>query len=186
MIALGDKGGIMGRVAVLFGVVFAFLSAAVWWLESRFGAGVAITVIGAILGVSALGIGYVLAMTSNRQALNSAASIYHSAAHADAARAGALRDAVKYAGQIDVLRERAALQDARRALPGPVAPAQADDWEDFSAWDHEYGADIRLPPAERGGSLPFLADAYVALDRGGAVGQGTGRDGRQFRIKFLE
>ena len=67
-----------------------------------------------------------------------------------------------------------------------MAPAPADDWEDFSAWDHEhdYGADIRLPPAERGGSLPFLADAYAALDRGGAVGQGT-RDGRQFRIKFL-
>lgn len=175
----------MGRVAVLFGFVFAFLSAAVWWLESRFGAGVAVTVIGAILGVSALGIGYVLAMTSNRQALNSAASIYHSAAHADAARAGALRAAVTYGGQMDVLRGRAALQDARRALPGPVAPA--DDWEDFNAWgDHEYGANIRLPPAERGGSLPPLADAYAALDRGGAVGHGTGRDGRQFRIKFLE
>ena len=66
-----------------------------------------------------------------------------------------------------------------------MAPAPADDWEDFNAWDHEYGADIRLPPAERGGSLPFLADAYAALDRGGAVGQGPGRDGRQFRIKFL-
>ena len=68
------------RVAVLFGVVFAFLSAAVWWLESRFGAGVAITVIARSWVCLRLGIGYVLAMTSNRQALNSAASIYHSAA----------------------------------------------------------------------------------------------------------
>lgn len=174
----------MGRIVVLVSVVFAFLSAAVWWLESRFGSGVAITVIGAILGVSALGIGYVLAMTSNRSALDAAASIYHSSAQADAARAGALRAAVQYGGQLDVIRERAALQADRRALPGPVAPAPAqvvDDWDDYAAWGggpagepvDAFGAPARV----YGQSVPFVPMQQA---------QPTPRNTGQFRIKFTE
>ena len=85
MIALGDKGYYGARCcSVRCGVCFPVRRGLVAGVQVR--RRVAITVIGAILGVSALGIGYVLAMTSNRQALNSAASIYHSAAHADAAK----------------------------------------------------------------------------------------------------
>ena len=42
----------------------------------------------------------------------------------------------------------------------------------------------RLP--KQGGSLPFLADAYYDMMDQVVTEDRTGRDGRQFRIKFLE
>lgn len=126
----------MGRLAVVIALPLIFIAAAVWWLESRFDAGVAITVIGAILGVGALVIGYVLAMSSNKAALNAAASLQESSARVQAAQAGAVREAVRWGGKLDVMNERRVLglADQRaRLLTVGQAPA-VDEWDSPGAY----------------------------------------------------
>ncbi len=124
----------MGRLAVVIALPLGFLALAVWWLESRFDAGVAITVIGALLGVGALVIGFVLAMFSNRSALAAAASLQESAARSNAAQAGALRESVRWGGRIDAMHEQRVLsladQRARLLTDGrAAAPAAVDEWD---------------------------------------------------------
>lgn len=124
----------MGRLAVVIALPLGFMAAAVWWLESRFDAGVAITVIGALLGAGSLVVGFVLAMLANRRALVAAVSLHESAARSNAAQAGALREAVRWGGQIDAMHEKRVLlladQRARLLTDGrAAAPAAVDEWD---------------------------------------------------------
>ena len=122
----------------------AFLALAVWWLESRFDAGVAITVVDAIWGVVALGIGYVLAMLSNRQALQAASDMHRAQSQAEAARARALTEGVRWARQSDGVMQRDVLRlseqranllmDTRRQ-----AEMSPDEWDEYAPGDEDEG-----------------------------------------------
>ncbi len=54
-------------------VVLIFIGVAMWWLESRFNATVAIMVIGSLIGALLVIVGFVLNMASTKYTLNSAA-----------------------------------------------------------------------------------------------------------------
>lgn len=61
-----------GRGLVVVAVLI-FVGVAMWWLESRFNATVAIMVIGSLVGAALVIIGFVLNMASTKYTLNSAA-----------------------------------------------------------------------------------------------------------------
>jgi hypothetical protein len=124
----------------LISLLLAFLALAVWWLESRFDAGVAITVIGAILGVVALGIGYVLAMFSNRQALQAASNMHQAQSQAETARARALTESVRWARQSDGIMQRDVLRlsEQRANLlmdTRQQAEMSPDEWDEYTPGD---------------------------------------------------
>ena len=60
-------------VVVLVGLVLGFVALAVWWLESRFDAEVAIMVVGGTLGVLCVFGGWLLAISNQKITLGSAA-----------------------------------------------------------------------------------------------------------------
>lgn len=72
--------------ALMVAVPVLFVVAGVWWLESRFGAGVALMVIGGLLGVICFIVGYVLSMANSRHALQTAAQFNADLATVERAR----------------------------------------------------------------------------------------------------
>lgn len=68
------RGGFGGFVIV---AVLAFIVAAVWWLESRFGANVAMMVLGGTLGIICFAAGGLLVAAVQKATLNAATDFNH-------------------------------------------------------------------------------------------------------------
>jgi len=87
--------------AVIVFLPLAFIALAVWWLESRFGAGVAIMVVGGLAGTFCVIIGYMLSMANSRSTLQAAAQFNADLATVERARAQTSR------AELGVYREHA-------------------------------------------------------------------------------
>lgn len=72
-------------VIILF-LSLLFVGMATWWLESRFGSGVALMILGGLVGVLCVIVGYLLSMSSTRSTLANAAQFNAELASVERAR----------------------------------------------------------------------------------------------------
>lgn len=114
--------------AVIVSLPMIFTAVSVWWLESRFGAGVAIMIVGGLAGVLCVIIGMLLAMSNQRATLHAAAQFNANLAAVERARsqtaraelgvyrehARAEREAFAARAKLDVLDQREVQRLARQ------------------------------------------------------------------------
>lgn len=103
------SGGGFVIVAILI-----FVGVAVWWLESRFGADVAIMVIGGLFGVICFAAGGLLIHASNRSALETAARFNESLAITEKHRQMTMREHARGDAAWDKAHAQLAVMDAKR------------------------------------------------------------------------
>lgn len=94
--------------------VLVFICVAAWWLESRFGASVAIMVLGGALGVVCIIIGYLLSMANQKFTLHNAAMFNRDNATVERYRAATDKEIAR--GEREAFAARAKLDviDAQR------------------------------------------------------------------------
>jgi hypothetical protein len=119
----GQRQSAWDRVWMIIVIVGA-LGVGVWWLESRFGSFVAIVVLGALLGVMCLIVGWLLSLATQRSTLDAAAQFNDGLAETEKYRqqtyredARGAREAFSARARLDVIDEqriqRLAQQQAR-------------------------------------------------------------------------
>lgn len=116
--------------ALIVGMPLAFTALAVWWLESRFGAGVALTIVGGLAGVACVVVGYTLSMANTRYTLHSAtqfnadlASVERTRAQTQRAELGIYREYAR--GEREAFGHRAKLETFDRREVHRLARQQA-------------------------------------------------------------
>lgn len=94
--------------------VLLFVCVAAWWLESRFGANVAMMVLGGALGVICIIVGYMLSMANQKFTLHNAAQFNRDNATVERYRAATDKEIAR--GEREAFTARAKLDviDARR------------------------------------------------------------------------
>lgn len=107
----GRIAATIGLLAMLLTVVFVFVGIGVWWIESRFGAGVAVAVLGGSLAIAAFTGGAAFAHRLNRRALEAAGDLVASTSDAFRANAGVVREYAKGASAWQVAGAKAQLVD---------------------------------------------------------------------------
>lgn len=116
--------------ALIIGMPLLFVAAAVWWLESRFGAGVALTIVGGLAGVACVVVGYTLSMANTRYTLHTAtqfnadlASVERTRAQTQRAELGIYREYAR--GEREAFGHRAKLEVANQQEVKRLARQQA-------------------------------------------------------------
>jgi len=116
--------------ALIVGMPLAFIALAVWWLETRFGAGVAIMIVGGLAGVICVIIGMMLAMANTRSTLAAAtqfnadlASVERTRAQTQRAELGIYREYAR--GEREAFGHRAKLETFDRREVHRLARQQA-------------------------------------------------------------
>lgn len=102
---------LIGLLAFLLAVVFSFVGVGVWWIESRFGSGVAVAVLGGVLAIGAFTGGALFAHRQNRRSLAAAGELVYAASDAFRASAGAQREIAKGQAAWQVAGAKAQLTD---------------------------------------------------------------------------
>lgn len=105
----------------MIAIPLAFVGVAVWWLESRFGSGVALMVLGGLVGVLALIVGIVLSLAVQRNTLTAAgqfnanlAAVEQQRAQTERARFGVDKERARAERSLTEARARIEVMDVRR------------------------------------------------------------------------
>lgn len=107
----GRYATLIALLAFLLAVIFSFVGVGVWWIESRFGAGVAVAVLGGVLAIGAFTGGALFAHRQNRRSLAAAGELVYAASDAFRASAGAQREIAKGVSAWQVAGAKAQLID---------------------------------------------------------------------------
>ena len=105
----------------MIAIPLAFVGVAVWWLESRFGSGVALMILGGLVGVLALIVGIVLSLAVQRNTLTAAgqfnanlAAVEQQRAQTERARLGVDKERARAERSLTEARARIEVMDVRR------------------------------------------------------------------------
>ena len=105
----------------MIAIPLAFVGVAVWWLESRFGSGVALMVLGGLVGVICVIVGIILALAVQRNTLTAAgqfnanlAAVEQQRAQTERARLGVDKERARAERSLTEARARIEVMDARR------------------------------------------------------------------------
>ena len=107
----GRYTALIGVLAFFLAVVFLFAGVGVWWIESRFGSGVAVATLGGVLALGAFTGGALFAHRVHKRSLAAAGELVYAASDAFRASAGAQREAAKGVTAWQVAGARAQLTD---------------------------------------------------------------------------
>jgi hypothetical protein len=128
-------------LALVIGLVFGTIAAVNWWLETRFGANIAILTWGAAGGIICVALGILFTMIVQRSTITGVSDILHDNANVSKAQIGVYREyarsereAFKERAKLDVLDERRIMKlaDQQARLIAQNSQSQAvDEQDDF-------------------------------------------------------